>query len=530
LDVKINYDIPETFNIASVLVDRHVEEGRGDRVAFYCGDQTVTFAELQHRVNKVGNMLRARGIGVEDRVAILTADRIEFVETYLGAMKIGAIPLPLNTLLKPEDDEAPGAALPYYLLDSRARAIVVDADLAAKLEPARSRSRFLRHVFARGGRLADCLSYELELAESSDQLEAEPTSKDDSSYWQYSSGTTGQPKGVVHGHADMVSCIASWLENVSDPGPDDVVYSTTKLFASYGLSSALYQPLFSGTAGVLTPEPPTPQLVADTLRRYWPTVFFSTPALYKNMLLEHESGKLDLDTSSLRICVSAGEALPDVIFERWQRTFGLEILDGIGSTENGYIYIQNLPGRARRGSSGQILPGYEARILDQDEVPLADGEVGELFLKSASAAGYYWNKREKSRDTFRGPWLKTGDLFVLDADGYYYYQGRADDMFKAFGNWVSPIEVESALLRHTAVADAAVIGCDDENGLVRARGFIVLKAGQQASETLAQALIQHCHDELKPNHYKAPKWISFVGELPKTAGGKIQRFKLRQEA
>jgi benzoate-CoA ligase family protein len=529
--VKIDYDVPETFNMASVLVDRHVEEGRGDRVAYYCGDDVVTYAQLQRRVNKAGNVLRARGIDVGDRVAILMGDRIEFVETYLGAMKIGAVPVPLSTALKAEDEEFPGLAVPYYLEDSRAAAVVVDADLEPYLETARETVRSLRHVLVRGGEAANSLSYEMEMTEASDELDPEPTSKDDWSYWLYSSGTTGLPKAAVHLHGDMVFCIGNWIENVSQLTPADIIYSASKLFGSYGLSSGLYQPLLAGIAGVLTPQASSTQLAMETLRRYRPTIFFTVPTMYINLLHEAEAGEIELDTSSLRMCVSAGDALPAPIYERWRETLGLELLDGIGSTECGYIYIQNRPGQSRATSSGQLLPGYEVRILDDDGTPVPDGQVGELFLNARSAATYYWRKREKSRDAFRGPWYKTGDRYIRDSDGYFYYQGRADDMFKTSGGqWVSPIEVEAVLLRHTDVLEPAVVGCDDpsDEGKRKPKAFVVLRPGATPSQELKTALRKHTEEHLKPNYYKCPHWIEFVDELPKTAGGKIQRFNLRE--
>ncbi len=525
----IAYDVPETFNMASVLVDKHVEEGRGDRVAIYHGEATITFRELQRRVNKAGNMLRNRGIEIEDRVILLMADRPQFIETYVGAMKIGAVPVPINVMSTPEE-------IAYYVADSRARAVVTDASLEPRLSEVRGGLRYLKQVFVVGsppppqssatGR-GGLLSYEDEFAVASDELETEPTSRDDPSYWLYSSGTTGQPKGTVHLHRDMVYCTGNWIEHVSKPTPDDIYYTASKLPFSYGLVNGLYQPLLAGVPTVLVSELSSAAVVAATVKRYRPTILFSVPTLYSLILREHEAGNLDLDLSSLRMCISAGEALPAAIYDRWLETFGLELLDGIGSTEFGYIYIQNLPGRARTGSSGQVLPGYEAKILDEDENPAPDGEIGELYMKSESFASSYWKKRDRTRDTFRGPWLKTGDRYRRDADGYYFYAGRGDDMFKTSGQWVSPIEVEGVLLRHNAVAEAAVVSCGDGDGLLKPKAFVVLKAGRQPIPELTTTLQDHCKAELAPDYYKYPRWIEFVPDLPKTATGKIQRYKLR---
>ena len=544
----IDFDVPETFNMATVLVDRHVEEGRGDRVAIYYGDETITYRELQRRVNKAGNMLRGGGIEIEDRVMLLMADRPQFIETFVGAMKIGAVPVPVDVRSSPEE-------VAYYVDDSRAAAIVVDRDLEGHLGD-RHRFRYLKQVFVVGGDTpspqpsprgrggdpggrggdssvlspqSSVLSYEQELAAASDELETEPTHRDDASYWLYSSGTTGQPKGTIHLHRDMVYCTGTWIQQVSKPTPSDIYYTASKLPFSYGLVNGLYQPLLAGVATVLVSEPSNAVALTETVKRYRPTIIFSVPTLYNLILREKEAGNLDPDFSSVRMCISAGEALPAAIYERWLETFGLELLDGIGSTEFGYIYIQNLPGQARPSASGQVLPGYEARILDEDENPVPDGEIGELYMRSDSFAASYWKKRERSKDTFRGPWLKTGDRYRRDSDGYYYYAGRGDDMFKTSGQWVSPIEVEGALLHHPSVAEAAVIGVTDSDGLNKPKAFVVLKPGHEAGPQLVAVLQDHSKTLLAPDYYKYPRWVEFVGELPKTATGKIQRFKLRSQ-
>jgi benzoate-CoA ligase len=528
---NLDVEIPETFNMATTLVDRHVHEGRGNQVAIYCGDEVIIFAELLRRVNRAGNMLRNHGIEIEDRVILFTADRPEFIESYVGAMKIGAVPVPINTVTGPSD-------LEYYVNDSRAAAVIVDADLAPRLGSFRDGCRYLKRIFVVGANDAGdrvppgCLSYENELAAASDALDAEPTHRDDPSYWLYSSGTTGRPKGTVHLQRDMVYCTANWLKHVRTPTAGDINYSVSKLPFSYGLVNGLYQPLFGGFATVLAPEPPTPQGVVANIARYRPTAMFSVPTMYNNILREHEAGRLTVDLSSLRLCISAGEALPGALYDRWLETFGLELLDGIGSTEFGYIYIQNLPGQARSNSSGQVLPGYEARILDEDGNAVPDGQTGELYMQSESFAAHYWKKREQTRSTFRGPWLRTGDLYTRDADGYYYNQGRADDMFKSSSQWVSPIEVEGVLLHHEAVAEAAVVPFADANAeandLIKPMAFVVLKENQQGSPELAAELQKFSADRLAPNYYKHPRRIEFVSELPRNATGKIQRYKLRQ--
>jgi benzoate-CoA ligase len=529
--VNLDVEIPETFNMATTLVDRHVQEGRGDQPAIYCGDEVITYAELLRRVNRAGNMLRDQGIEIEDRVILFMADRPQFIESYVGAMKIGAVPVPINTVTSSED-------LEYYVNDSRAAAVIVDAELVPHLARFRESCRYLKRVFvcAPAGSAPDVppgyLSYQELFASASDLLEPEPTHRDDPSYWLYSSGTTGRPKGTVHLQRDMVYCTATWLKHVRKPTVGDINYSVSKLPFSYGLVNSLYQPLFGGFAMVLAPEPPTPQAVVANVTRYRPTAIYSVPTMYNNILREHEAGRLEVDLSSVRLCISAGEALPGALYDRWLETFGLELLDGIGSTEFGYIYIQNLPGRARSNSSGQVLPGYEARILDEDGNAVPDGQAGELYMQSESFAAHYWKKREQTRHTFQGPWLRTGDLYTRDSDGYYYNQGRADDMFKSSSQWVSPIEVEGVLLRHEAVAEAAVVPFADANAdasdLIKPMAFVVLKEHRAGSPDLAAELQKFSVDRLAPNYYKHPRRIEFVSELPRNATGKIQRYKLRQ--
>jgi benzoate-CoA ligase len=325
----------------------------------------------------------------------------------------------------------------------------------------------------------------------------------------------------------MVYCTGTWLKHVREPVDGDINYTVSKLPFSYGLVNGLYQPLLGGFATVLAPEAPTPQAVIANINRYRPTALFSVPTIYNNILREYEAGNLEVDLASVRLCISAGEALPGALYDRWRETFGVEILDGIGSTEFGYIYIQNMPGQARPGASGQVLPGYEAEIRDEDGNRVPDGETGELYMQSESFAAFYWKKRDQTRNTFRGTWLKTGDLYKRDEDGYYFYQGRADDMFKSSGQWVSPIEVEGVLLRHEAVAEAAVVPYTDDANLAKPMAFVVLKPGYEATPALAEALQQFSADRLAPNYYKHARRIEFISELPKTATGKIQRYRVR---
>src|SRR5579884_76790 len=508
--------VPDCFNMATVLVDRHLEEGRGERVAVYYQDQQLTYRQLAALVNQTGNALRALGVGLEDRVVLLLPDAPEFLATFLGAMKIGAVPVPINTL-------APAQDLAYYLNDSRAKAVVLSPDCLERVEAIRPTLRYLRHVVLVGEPQPNTHSFAELVASQSTVLDAAPTSKDDAAYWLYSSGTTGRPKGIVHLHQDMVYCTRAYAEHVIRLTADDINYSASKLFFSYGLVNSLYLPLWGGGAVVLNPERPTPTTILATIERYRPTLFFSVPTSYAQVIREIEARERPPDLSSLRLCISAGEPLPAPIYERWRALTGIEILDGVGSSEVGYIYISNFPGRSRAGTSGELIPGYQARVVDEAGEPVPPGEVGDLWIRSRSTAARYWNQHERTKATFVGEWIKTGDKYYIDEAGYYVYAGRSDDMLKVGGMWVSPMEVEAALLSHPAVAEAAVVGYTDETGLGKPKAYVVPR--ESPSAELAHALQDWVKERLAP--YKYPRLIEFVSELPKTATGKIQRYKLR---
>jgi benzoate-CoA ligase len=382
----------------------------------------------------------------------------------------------------------------------------------------------LRHVLVAGGKPGAHLSYEACLEKASSRLEAAPTSRDDAAFWLYSSGSTGRPKGAVHLHHDMVVCYETYARQVLGLGSRDRVFSAAKLFFAYGLGNAGYFPMGAGAESVLSPHRPTPDSVFEILTRHRPTMFFGVPTLYAAMLAVKDAHER-WDLSSLRLCVSAGEALPDEIYSRWKERFGVEIIDGIGTTEILHIFLSNRPGAARPGSTGLPVPGYEAIIVDDAGLPVKQGEIGNLRVKGESTMAYYWNKHEKTKDTLHGPWIQTGDKYYQDADGYFWYAGRADDMLKVGGIWVSPVEVENTLIRHPAVLEAAVVGHEDTDRLVKPKAFVVLKEPAGAGSGLAEELKGFVKDKIAP--YKYPRWIEFVTELPKTATGKIQRFKLR---
>ena len=522
--------LPETFNVATWFVDRNVADGRGSRVAIECGDQRITYEEVLANVNRVGSGLRRLGVRPEERVALLLVDGPEFVYSFFGAIKIGAIPIPLNTLWKPPD-------YAHVLHDSRAAVAIVSADLLPALEavPVAQRAS-VRHLIAAGpdeaAQTGLATRFSALLAQGADDCAAEPTSRDAPAFWVYSSGSTGKPKGCVHLHHDMVVCAEQMGKGVLGISERDRTFSVAKLFFAYGLGNALYFPFAVGATAIFWPGPPTPANVYAVIERHRPTLFYSVPTGYAMMLAhgrpEGDSAAGEFDLSSIRLAVSAGEALPPSLYERFKQRFGIDILDGIGSTEALHMFISNRPGAIRPGSSGQLIAGYDARIVDDAGAPVPTGDIGNLWIRGDSTCALYWNHHEKTKSTIEGHWLRTGDKFSVDADGYYWYAGRSDDMLKVGGQWVSPAEVEGALIAHEAVLECGVIGREDQDGLVKTMAFVVTKPGVATSPELAKELQQFVRTHLAA--YKRPQWVEFLPELPKTATGKIQRYRLREIA
>jgi len=507
-------------NAAAYFVDRHVAEGRGDAIAIECGDRSVTYRELHEQVNRVGSVLR-HGCDVrpEERVLLLMLDVPETICAFFGAIKIGAVPVPLNTLWTVPDYE-------YVLQDSAARVIVISSDLYPRVIDAVRRAASIRHVLVVGGD-GDEHAHRLEAlaAAASLDLDPAPTHRDAPCFWLYSSGSTGRPKGCVHLQHDMVVCAESYARGVLDISERDRCFSVAKLFFAYGLGNAMYFPLSVGATAILWPGPVTPQVVYDLIERRRPTLFFSVPTHYA-MLLAHMRDGRDFDLSSIRCAVSAGEALPPAVFDRFRTRFGLEILDGLGSTEVLHIFISNQPGRIRPGSSGVIVPGYEARLVGEDGQPISKGDIGDLHVRGDSTCALYWNRHEQTKDTIQGHWIRTGDKYRQDEDGFFWFAGRSDDMLKVGGLWVSPAEVEHTLLEHPAVHACGVTGRADRDALVKPVAYVVLHAGREATPELAVELQQFARTRLA--EYKRPRWIEFLEALPTTATGKIQRFKLRE--
>ncbi len=512
-------DLPDTFNAAAHFVDRHLASGHGTRVAIECGDERISYQQLFHAVNRVGTSLRdVFGVRCEERVLLLMHDGPELIYAFFGAIKIGAVPVPLNTLWTPADYE-------YVLADSRAAVLIVSESLLPRIaEVPKDKRRTLRHVIVAGRAEAGAVPFVEMLKQGSEELDAEPTHRDAPAFWLYSSGSTGTPKACVHLQHDMVVCAELYARGVLDIREADRCFSVAKLFFAYGLGNAMYFPFAVGATTILWPGPPAAGDVFRIIETHRPTLFFSVPTNYA-MLLGHRRDGQEFDLSSIRCAVSAGEALPPALFQRFKERFGIEILDGIGSTELLHIFISNVPGAIRPGSSGTVVPGYEARLVDEENRPVARGEIGNLLVKGDSTCAFYWNKHEKTTQTIEGAWIRTGDKYRQDEDGYFWYAGRSDDMLKVGGIWVSPIEVENALVEHPAVLECGVTGRADRDGLIKPVAHVVVRPDVTATPELSAELQTFVQSRLAI--YKRPRWVEFVAELPKTATGKTQRFKLR---
>jgi len=512
--------VPDEFNAASYFIDRHIIEGRDNKVAIECGDTQVTYRQLFERVNQVGNGLKKLGVRIEERVLLLLLDTPEFAASFFGAIKLGAVPVPVNTLLKPTDYE-------YLLNNSRARVAIVDNSLFSSIEAIPlNRLRYLETIIVVGGHSrSNGISFTDLTQESSAALELQETSRDDAAFWLYSSGSTGPPKACVHLQHDMVVSSERYAKAILKITENDRCFSVAKLFFAYGLGNGLYFPLAVGATSILLPGPPKPQSVFEVIERYRPTLFFSVPSNYVKLLACPAPGGRNYDLSPVRHAISAGEALPAAVFHRFKERFGVEILDAIGSTEALHMMISNLPGAVRPGSSGKIIPGFEARIVDDNNQPVAQGETGNLLVKADSVCASYWNQHEKTKDTIEGHWIRTGDKYYRDEDGYYWYAGRTDDMLKVSGVWVSPIEIERVLNEHPDVQEAAVVFHKDADELIKLVACIVPSEGTAGSPEFASELQNFVRSRLPV--FKRPHEIEFLTELPKTATGKVQRFKLR---
>src|SRR6266481_4462243 len=508
-----------TYNAAADLIERNLAAGRGAKPAFIDDRGQCSYAELAGRVSRFANVLRRLGVHPEQRILVCLHDSIDFPTAFLGAITAGVVPVAVNTQLSSDE-------FAFMLADSRARVVLVSAPVLPTMAAAVALLPEPRPAVIVSGGMPQEGSLDALLAAAPVTSETAPTHPDEPCFWLYSSGSTGRPKGTVHVHSSLVQTAELYAIPVLGIAESDISFSAAKLFFAYGLGNGLTFPMAVGATSILLAGRPTPEAVSDILRRHRPTFFYGVPTLYNAMLA---SPALPApEELQLRRCVSAGEPLPAEIGRRWSARIGVDILDGIGSTEMLHIFLSNRPGAVRYGTTGKAVPGYAIRLVDEAGAPVKPGEIGELQVAGPTSAAFYWNNRERSRTTFLGEWTRSGDKYVESEDGYFTYCGRTDDMLKVGGIYVAPFEVEGALLSHDAVLEAAVIGVADELGLTKPKAFIVVKSGVTADDALAEALQRHVKERLAP--YKYPRWIEFLAELPKTATGKIQRFKLRERA
>jgi benzoate-CoA ligase family protein len=511
-------DLPLHYNAVDIL-ERNLDE-RADKVALYSFEREMTFREVSNEVNQVGNALKALGVRRGDFVGILSSDCPEWVTTFFGAIKIGAVAVGINTLLSADE-------YAYILRDCRAWVLVIHESLLPAIEEIRDGRHFPEHVVVIGETHQEQdLSYNDWIRDQATELEVTRTHRDDFCALNYSSGTTGEPKGILHSHKNYPLCAELYGTDVVGLHEGDRTFAISKLFFTYGLGGNLICPWYFGSSIVLmSGSPRSARNVLETVHCFKPTVLFGVPTAYGLIMASEEFCERQFDLSALRLCVSAGEALPASVWHDWKLHTGVDIVDGIGNTENFTIFISNHANDIRPGSSGKPVAGFEVKIVDDDGNEVPQGELGNLMIKGETSTLFYLHQYEKSKEAFRGEWLFTGDKYYVDEDGYYWHAGRADDMLKVGGIWVSPLEVESALISHEAVFECAVVGETDTADLVKPKGFVVLNESYAASDELANALIMHCKERMAS--YKRPRWIEFVDDLPKTATGKLQRVKLR---
>ena len=509
------------YNAAVEFVDRNVAEGRGEKTAYIDPSRNLTYGELRDTAARIGPMLARMGIEPENRIALVLLDTVEFPVLFWGAIRAGIVPVLVNTRLTVDQYR-------YLFEDSRAKAVFVSTALLPMVQEAAKDLPNVKEIVVVGGGPASVPRLDTLLAAENEGAAPAQTTADEIAYWLYSSGTTGNPKGTMHVHSTPMNIARTSGQTRIGIREDDVVFSPPKLFFAYGLGTMLCT-TWAGATLVLYPERPTPQTVFETLRGFQPTIFFAVPTLYAAILADPECKRENM-SNRLRLCFSAGEPLPPHVGMEWKQRFGVDIVNGVGSTEMGHLFVTNLPDAVEYGTSGVPVEGYELRLVDENGEDVADDELGELLVRCESAAIGYWNQREKSRRTFLGEWTRTGDKYVRRADGVYSYCGRTDDMFKVSGIWVSPFEVEAALVSRPLVLEAAVVPAEDDNGLVKPKAYVVLKdfGGNDAGRAMYEELKVHVKRSIGP--WKYPRWIEFVDSMPKTATGKVQRYMLRDKA
>ena len=504
----------DQFNVAIPFIDRHLSEGRADKLCIITEKISWTYSDLATSVGKYANQLLAMDMVPGQRLLMAVTDGPEFIALFFGAIKAGVVPIAVNTMLRTSDYK-------FLIDDCKCTSTIWSNSVDSAMRPAISSSS---HKPKTTSTLEDFIN---DSKTANSFIEPATTNSMSECFWLYSSGSTGNPKGVVHPHRSMVCTSERFGKTTAGLLEDDIVFSVSKLFHSYGFGNAMTFPLWVGATIILSDDRVTPEMSFKLIEKFKPTVFFGVPTLYGQQLQEMETSKPDL--SSLRICISAGEALPNNIFRRWKEQTGTIILDGLGSTENLHIFISNRPDNLRSGTSGLPVEGYEVKLVnDQGNEIKEVNEIGTVWVKGESSAKLYWNNPDKTAETMRGEWLNTGDMYYRDAQGFYHNAGRSDDMMKVGGLWCSPFEIENRLIEHPIVLEAAVVAKIDGDGLTKPAAFIVIDPDKEPSEEIQQKLVEHCREALA--HYKYPRWFYFVQELPKTVTGKIQRFRLRDQA
>ena len=507
--VPAKFTFPDPFNVAVPFIDRHIQENRGEQIAIECANETVTYGVLCEKVNKCGNALLNQGIAPGERLMMIVKDTPAFFYLFWGAIKAGIIPVPINTLLRAND-------YTFMIEKTACQALCYSPEYEEEVELALTAARHKPpSILVEGSSTNKTLLLETLMESALPTLSPFPATAQDDCFWLFSSGSTGRPKAAVHRHRDMVVTSELYGVGCLKITEDDIFYSAAKLFFAYGLGNAMTLPLWAGARVILDSRKPTPDITFANIYRYRPSLYFGVPTLYAALLNTYDHADEKPDLTSLRACVSAGEALPANILHQWQRNFGIDIIDGIGSTEALHIFITNHIGAVVPGASGVLVPGYQARILDEEDKEMPPGQVGRLLIKGPSIAGYYWEEPERTAQTMKGEWLETGDTYFQNDDGVFVYCGRNDDMMKVGGIWCSPFEIEAKLMEHPAVLEAAVVARTDESDLTKPAAFVALKNPETASESLKNDLISHIKSNLAP--YKFPRWLTFIDVLPKTA-------------